>query len=60
MSRFIFGNSFNIVSMFIFGNSGASSYAHILTSRFPIPKVICTCFVQLSTSVGKHELSRLI
>ena len=46
--------------MVIFGNSSASSYTHILTSRFPIPKVICACFVQLSTSVGKHELSRLI
>ena len=46
--------------MVIFGNSSASSYTQILTSRFPIPKVICTCFVQLSTSVGKHELSGLI
>ena len=46
--------------MVIFGNSSASSYTHILTSRFPIPNVMCTGFVQLSTSVGKHEVSRLI
>lgn len=46
--------------MVIFGNNSASSYTQILTSRFPIPKVICTCFLQLSTSVGKHELSGLI
>ena len=48
------------VNMVIFENSSACSYTQILTSRFPMPKVICTCFVQLSTCVGKHELSGLI
>ena len=29
---------------------------YILTGRFAISKLICACFVQLSTAVRKHEL----
>ena len=57
---FIFGNNVVAERVTLKISHFTSSYTHMLTGRFAISKVICTCSVQLSTAVSKHELSELI
>ena len=54
---FIFGNNVVAERVTLKINHFTSSYTHMLTDRFAISKVICTCSVQSSTAVCKHELS---